>query len=175
MMRFTGSIVWITAVWLVFWRDLSWANLASGVLVALAITLGGVATSRRPDLRLHPVALGRFLAVFAWSVVKANFVVAWEVVTPGSRINEGIVTVELPTHDPIVITIVSHAIGLAPGTMVIDIEREPTVLFVHVLHLRTVEAVRADVLRLERLARSAVASAADVPDTRPVPDPEATP
>jgi multisubunit Na+/H+ antiporter MnhE subunit len=51
---------------------------------------------------------------------------------------------------------VSHALGLAPGTMVVDIERDPTVLHVHVLHLRSVEAIRAEVLTLERLALAAL-------------------
>ena len=60
------------------------------------------------------------------------------------------------TDHPVVITLISHAIGLAPGTMVVDVATAPTTLFVHVLHLREVEDVRAEVARLERLAARAV-------------------
>ena len=102
----------------------------------------------------------KFVATTAWSIVRANLVVAWEVVTPTNVINEGVVAVQLASNHPVVITLVSHAIILAPGTMVIDIkvgdESRPTELYVHVLHLRSVDDVRADVLQLEALALAAV-------------------
>jgi multicomponent Na+:H+ antiporter subunit E len=148
--------IWCVVVWIVLWRDLSWANVVSGVVVAAAVLALFPFVRPAERLRLRPVALVRFLAVFAWSVVKANLIVAWEVVTPRNRINEGVVAVPLSSDAPAVITLVSHAIGLAPGTMVIDIERDPTVLHVHVLHLRSVEAVRAEVLELERLVLAAI-------------------
>ena len=55
-----------------------------------------------------------------------------------------------------VITLVSHAIGLAPGTMVIDVDKGEnggaSLLYVHVLHLREVEDVRREVLALAAVA-----------------------
>lgn len=148
--------IWCVVVWVVLWRDLSWANVVSGTLVTVAVLALFPFVRPAERLRVRPVALLRFLAVFAWSVVKANLIVAWEVVTPRNRINEAVVAVPLSTDAPAVITLVSHAIGLAPGTMVVDIEQDPTVLHVHVLHLRSVEAVRAEVLELERLVLAAI-------------------
>lgn len=43
-------------------------------------------------------------------------------------------------------------LGLAPGTMPIEVTRDPAVIYLHVLHLHDVEAVRADVNRLAELA-----------------------
>jgi multicomponent Na+:H+ antiporter subunit E len=145
-----------TVVWLVLWRDLSWANLLSGLLLSVG-ALGLFPFARPPRrLRVNPVALVRFVVISAWAIVRANVVVAWEVVTPKNRVNEGVVAVPLRTDAPVVITMVSHAIGLAPGTMVVDIEHGPTVLHVHVLHLRSVEEIRESVLQLEELALAAV-------------------
>lgn len=163
MTRHAVAACWLVLFWLALWRDVSVANVASGLVLAAAVLVLFPLPPARHRLGPRPVPLVRFLTAFTWSVVKANLVVAWEVITPRNRIHEGVVAVPLQTADPIVITIVSHAIILAPGTMVIDIELEPsTVLFVHVLHLRSADAVRREVQQLERLATAAV-----VPVLRP--------
>lgn len=160
--------LWLVLVWVALWRDVSVANIVSGTLVAVGV-VWLFPPPERPPLSVRPVALLRFVLTSFVSIVRANVVVAWEVVTPSNRINEGVVAVELASSHPVVITLVSHAIGLAPGTMVIDIEEgtdtTPTQLFVHVLHLREVEDVRREVLDLERLALAAVCGRDELPIT----------
>ena len=157
MTRYAAAIAWLTAAWVALQRDLTVGNVAAGVAlgaILLAVFPFAPAAER---LRVDPVALVQFAAVFAWSVVKANARVAWEVITPWNRIHEGVVAVRVRSDHPIVMTMVSHAIILAPGTMVIDIDRDPEpVLFIHALHLRSPEQVRGEVLRLERLALAAL-------------------
>lgn len=153
MTRYVVAVAWLTAVWVAFWRDLSAANVLSGLALSAVLLWLFPYPPLQPGLKVRLLPALRFAVVFAWSVVKANAIVAWEVITPQNRINEGIVAVPLASNHPVVITLVSHAIILAPGTMVVDIDREPsTVLFVHALHLRSVESVRQEVLRLEQLA-----------------------
>lgn len=157
MTRYVVGVAALTAVWLALWQDVSAANVLSGLLIAAGVLYVFPYPPHRRGLGFRFLPFVRFAAVFAWSVVKANAIVAWEVITPRNRINEGIVAVPVASQHPVVITMVSHAIILAPGTMVIDIDWEPeTVLFVHVLHLRSVEAVRQEVLTLERLACDAL-------------------
>lgn len=152
-------VAWLTVVWLALWRDVTFGNITSGVVLA-AVVVGLFPPENAARVVIRPVAMVRFVGATAMSIVRANVVVAWEVVTPSNRINEGVVAVELRSNDPVVITNVSNAIILAPGTMVVDIERgdgdRPTILYVHVLHLRRIEDVRRDVQRLEALARAAV-------------------
>lgn len=149
----------LVVAWVAMWRDVSVANIASGVLVAGAVLWLFPPADAAP-LNIRPLALLRFLATTALSILRANLVVAWEVVTPTNQINEGVVAVELASHNPVVITLVSHAIILAPGTMVIDIDQgtddRPTQLFIHVLHLRSIDDVRQEVLALEALALAAI-------------------
>ncbi len=159
--------LWLIVAWVAFWRDVSLANIVSGVLVAGAVVWLFPPERDNARLRIRPLALLRFFGTSMISIVRANFFVAWEVVTPANQINEGVVAVELESNHPVVITLVSHAIILAPGTMVIDIDRgtedRATKLYIHVLHLRTVEEVRKEVLQLEALALAAVSSTNDRP------------
>lgn len=157
--RFFRPLVLVVA-WVAFWRDVSAANIVSGVLVAGVVVWLFPPNSDGPALAVRPVPLLKFVGTSLIAIVRANLYVAWEVVTPNDRVNEGVVAVELESNHPVVITLVSHAIILAPGTMVIDIdlgdEDTATKLYVHVLHLRSVDQIRQEVLQLEALALAAV-------------------
>jgi len=163
-------IVWLVAVWVALWRDLSAANIVSGLLIAVGVSWLWPHENDGDTLQFRPVAMLRVVATSFVAIVRANLYVAWEVITPKNDINEGVVAVELASSNPIVITMVSHAIILAPGTMVIDIDKSegegPTILYVHVLHLRSVEAIRNEVLELEALALAALSASSD-PATSP--------
>ena len=111
---------WLVVVWFALWRDISVANLVSGLVVAVTVVWLFAPHPPTEGLRIRPLAFLRFLGASAASIVRANVVVAWEVVTPTNQINEGVVAVDLASRHPVVITLISHAIILAPGTMVID-------------------------------------------------------
>ena len=60
MTRISGIVVWLTALWLLLWGDLTWANLSSGLLVAvLVVTLSRLPRLARRDevLRLPTFVL----------------------------------------------------------------------------------------------------------------------
>lgn len=154
-------VPWLVVV--VTWVAL-WGNLKPGTVVGGAIA--GVLVVALLDARhiplgtLRPVAFVRFLAWMTWAIVKATTLVAWEVITPGNRIVEGIIAVPLPDATPTVVNVVSNCIGLTPGTVVVDLDEDPCVLYVHVLHLRDIESVRADLVELEVVVMRAFGSAA---------------
>lgn len=159
--RSLWTIVWLTAAWLALWRDLSWANVIGGLVAATGILLLFPLPPPRSGVRIKPIPMARFLAVFAWSVIRANFVVAWEVLTPRNRIREGIVGVPLSCDHPVVVTTINHAVNLAPGTMVIDIDEDPSVVYVHALHMEDPADVHAEVQHLERLVLAAFGLASE--------------
>lgn len=143
----------LVAVWVALWADLTVANVVSGLLVALVVLAVVPVGVGGPNPRLVPGA--RFLAVFAYKLVESSLIVGWEVATPRNRIREGIVAVPLGDLPDRVITVVANAISLTPGTLTLEVERDPTVLYVHVLHLESVEAARHDVLAMTRLVCAA--------------------
>lgn len=163
MRRYLIRILWLSGAWVALWGDVTAANVLAGVLVgALLVALFPPADEPRSAFRL--LAALRFAGYFTGKLVEASAIVAWEVVTPTSRINEGIVAVPIRGVSRGLTAVVANAITLTPGTITLEVREDPTVLYVHVLHLRSLEAVRAEVLRLEELA---IAAFGVVPD-RPV-------
>jgi multicomponent Na+:H+ antiporter subunit E len=173
---------WLVVFWLALWEDLSIGNLVGGVLVAVAVLAVARPGAGEGQARFRPLAAVRFFGWFLWKLLEASAIVAWEVATPTNVINEGIVAVPIHGTSRLVTTIVANAITLTPGTLTIDIRTNPTVLYVHVLHLRTIEEVRREVHKLEHLAvlafgsDEAVAALADdpvfaAPDARKEPRP----
>ncbi len=149
---------WVVVVWLALWGGVSAANVCSGAVVAvLLLWLFPLRSSTRPG-RFRLVWALRLLGYFLVKLVEANAVVAWEVVTPRNRIVEGIVAVPVTSASDVLVSVVANAISLTPGTLTIEVGTDPHVLYVHVLHLHDIDAVRRDVTRLERYVLRAFGS-----------------
>lgn len=156
-LKLPALVIWLTLVWALLWGDFGLASLLSGLAVALFV----VVLSRPTGVRgiqltsFHPVSAVVFLAYFLLQLVMSSLQVAWEVVTPGSNINRAIVAVPMHVTTDGLVTLVGNAITLTPGTLTVDVhgaDDGPPVLYVHALHFTDVDALRRDVLTLERLA-----------------------
>lgn len=148
--------LWLVFVWVALWGDLTWGNVAGGALVAAALLTLFPRAGPSGALVIRPLAALRFAGYFIFKLVEANAVVAWEVITPNNEnVNEGIVAVPVADASDGLITLLANAISLTPGTLTLEVREQPPMLFVHVLHLRSIERTRADVHRLESLARCA--------------------
>ena len=177
-LRTAWTLTWLTFVWVALWRDPSWGTAAAGFLAAVGVVVVMPLPAAAESMRLRPIAAARFFGVFALAVVRSSLIVAGRVLTPWRPVREGIVGVTMRTTHPVVITVVNHAITLAPGTMVVDVHRDrPVVMFVHVLTLGDAAAIRAEVHRLEDLALAAFGLSADddlIGSDSVVPDPPET-
>lgn len=162
-------VLTLTAIWLALWSDVSPANVLGGVLLAGAIGfLFG--TWRTGAVVVRPLAAARFALHFLAKLVQATLTVARAVIAPRHRVHTGIVAVPLRGCSDAVATLVADTISLTPGTLTLEIRRDPLTLFVHALDIRDVEQVQADVRRLEVLALKAFGPPAalrglDVDDT----------
>lgn len=150
------TVLWLTLVWLLLWGDISWANVVSGLAVGAFIVFAPPRGQRHdydPENRplLNIVAAVRFVLVVLWKLVQSNLYLAWEIITPGTRITKGIIAVPLRTDSPMAMLAVSDVITITPGTIVVDVSTNPTVLYVHVLHLHDLDRVRQDLIDLEDL------------------------
>lgn len=160
------GILWLTLVWVLLWEQVDARSILGGLAVGTFLVLA-IPVEDRPRSGLdafRPLRAVQFVVVFLWQVVKANAIVTWEVITPGSRVREGIVAVPVTGASDAVITILANVISLTPGTLIIEVDRDPTVLYVHVLHLRSIDQVRLDIFELERRLVLAIGSEASIAD-----------
>ena len=153
LLRRLALIAWLTLVWMLLWEDLSPGSVVGGALVGAAVVALFPDAGPRQFLRVRPLAAARLGVHFLFKLVEANVIVAWEVITPSNEsVQLGVVAVPLVSDSDVMLTLVGNAVTLTPGTLTLEARRDPPVLYVHVLHLASVDAVRADVRKLELLA-----------------------
>jgi multicomponent Na+:H+ antiporter subunit E len=148
---------WLVTVWVALAGDLTLGNVLAGVIVAAALQAAFPTLAVRAPDHFRPLAFIRFVGYFLYKLVEANVLVAWEVVTPRNRPNQGIVAVPVHGADDLLLTTLANTISLTPGTLTLEVRRDPPTLYVHVMHIRTVEQTRREVLRLEELMLDAFA------------------
>ncbi|MDP9022382.1 MAG: Na+/H+ antiporter subunit E [Actinomycetota bacterium] len=158
-----GIVAVLAVAWTALWRDASPGTVLAGLAVGSAVSVAagdGGTPAWRPLLR--PVAMVRFVVAFLWNLTTASVAVAWDVVTPEERVREAIVLVPLRTGSDAIVTTVANAISLTPGTVTVDVERDPIGLYIHVMHFRDADHARSQVRRLEELAIRAFGSRDEV-------------
>jgi multicomponent Na+:H+ antiporter subunit E len=184
MRRLTGVslrvpvlLVWFVVLWESLWGNFTVANLLSGV----AVSIGLVLLVRLPGASLRSYGAGRvrpirtlwFLVFFVVKVVQANVSLAWEVVTPRNTIEPGILGIPIRDCSDALVTLIANAFTLTPGSLTIEVLEDPTVIYVHVLHLNDPEKVRRDLLHLAEMAVRAFGTADALAQFRTAPVGEA--
>jgi multicomponent Na+:H+ antiporter subunit E len=153
--RLVALGTWFVVLWLMLWADVSVANVISGAVLAIAVTVMTRRIAYVTDddtVRVAPFALLHFAGHVLWQLVKSNLSLAWEILTPTNTIAVGTVDVPLRSASPIVTMALSNVVTLTPGTVALDVRSEPPTLTVGVLHLHHPDEVRASVQRTEALA-----------------------
>ena len=147
-------IATLTLVWCGLWGEVTFANVAAGLVVAVGVTILGVGTPARGGIQ--PWALAKLLWVVSIDLVKSTVSVAAEIVTPTDRTDEAIIAVAVPpeSRDHLLLLIV--AITLTPGTAVVDADGDNGTLYLHLLHVRRRAASIEHVEKLARLACEAL-------------------
>lgn len=150
-------MLWLTTIWLALWADLSVANVISGLLVAGIVV---AASGRWPpgEVIIRPVRVVMFVGFFLYQLAGSSISVARTVIAPRDRINTGIVSVRLRGCSDAVATLIGDAISLTPGTLTLEVQREPLTLYVHALDVRDIDVLRGEIRTLEVLAIRAFGS-----------------
>lgn len=160
-MLYLASVLAVTIIWTLAWGSVSFANVLGGAAVGvllLAITPDSTGGLRSWNSPLRPLAALRFLGYVVVQVVKSNGVLSREVITRHSGINTGVIAVPLPECSDGLITLITNTMALTPGTMPLQVDRNPTVLYIHILQLSDIEAARRDAQHLAELAYGAFGS-----------------
>lgn len=96
-----------------------------------------------------PLRLVRSLLRFLVEVVRANLRVAYEVATPGFRMQPAIMAVHTRARGPVELVLLANAVSLTPGTLTLEVDEQRRVLYVHTLYAPSREEFVAGIVRLE--------------------------
>jgi multicomponent Na+:H+ antiporter subunit E len=153
-------LVWLVVVWILLWGTWSWANVLSGVAVALVVMLVLPLPPVVGGTRVRPLPLLRFVGHFLVDLAVSGGQVAWRALGQGA-----IVRVQLRADSDLLLTAVAETVSLVPGSLVLDLDREHRLISVHLLHvadLADVERQKADVLATEERIVRAFGTADDI-------------
>jgi len=145
-------LVWLVFVWGALWQDFSPGNLLFGALLAVLVArmfyLPPVELSGRFNV-LHavPFALG-----FLGRVAVASFQVMLLAVVRGPDVSNAVVAVPLRSHQDLMVTVTGHIASLIPGSLVVEVDRSTSTLYLHGLNVKNAEdaaRLRNDVRAIE--------------------------
>lgn len=155
-MRMIVRVVLLVALWLLAWGQITVPNVVSGAAVAtmLLVAFPPAAGGRRT--RVNPVGVLRLVGYVVVQLVISNVVMTREILRPRPKIRPGVLAHRLRSPSEEVVTLMTSVIALSPGTMTADVDPDSTTIYVHFLLLRDLDAARALLDRLERLASRAI-------------------
>jgi multicomponent Na+:H+ antiporter subunit E len=85
----------------------------------------------------------RFGGFYLMEVLKSNFAIALDVLTPGDSSSPGIIAIELPPGlGDFQILLISNLITMTPGSLSLDLGADRRTLLLHILYLDDVEKTR---------------------------------
>ncbi|RJP66222.1 MAG: cation:proton antiporter [Ignavibacteriales bacterium] len=108
--------------------------LAGLVLSFVVSSLAGsflITTVKKRKFLPRILAFIKYLFVFMWEMIKANFHVAYIVLHPMLPIKPGIVKIKTSLTKDSALTILADSITLTPGTMSVDINPEAGEIYIH--------------------------------------------
>nr|WP_204870690.1 MULTISPECIES: Na+/H+ antiporter subunit E [Rhodococcus] len=134
-------LAWLTGVWVLLWGNLSPANVLGGIVVGLFV-MTVLALPRVPvEGRVHPLSVVRLVVVLVYYAAQSSVQVAWAAIRPGPPPVNAVLRYPVEIKSDLVLTFMVDALNMVPGTMVLDIDREDRVLYIHVLDVGKPDAV----------------------------------
>jgi multicomponent Na+:H+ antiporter subunit E len=162
------TLLLLVAAWSALWGAVSVANVLSGLIVAVAVTLAAGLEPGRGRIRIVPLA--HFLYLVAVDLVVATASVAWEILTPTDYTEEAILAVDTSAESRSHLLLLVVAITVTPGTAVVDVDVDTGRLYLHLLHADRAAGTAEHVRRLAALACRALPV-----DPAPAADPGSVP
>ncbi len=85
-----------------------------------------------------------FIFFFFRELVKANIIVAYDILTPTDHMRPGIIELELDAETDAEITLLANLITMTPGTLSIDISKDRKKLYIHAMYIDDIEKTKRE-------------------------------
>lgn len=146
-------LVALVLLWMMLWGSTTPLTILTGIVVALVVTRAFYLPPVELSGRFNPFWFAVFVLRVLGEMVVASFQVALLAIGPRERHRGALIKVDLHTRSDFILTGTALAVSIVPGSVVVEVDRANTVLYVHSLSVRSpeeVEAARHHVLSLER-------------------------
>lgn len=154
-------LIGLVITWMALWREVSLMSVTSGIIVSiLAMRM----------FYLPPVELGGrfnvwwafvYVCYFLWQLAAASLQLSWLAVRPGPPPRTAIIEMKLRTKSDFILTLVGHTLSLIPGSLVAEVDRFHSTLYMHFINTPTEKEImraRKQGDQIERLLIRAVGS-----------------
>lgn len=135
------KLAFLTAVWVLLWGNVSYANVLGGIVVGIGIMVLLPLPKVPVEGRVHLVSIVRLVLAFLYYALESSLSVAWLAVRPRKPPVTGVLRCRLAIKSDLVLTLCVDTLNLIPGTMVLEIDQTRRLVYVHVLDMGTQKAV----------------------------------
>lgn len=145
-MEVFGSNVLLAVVWMFLTGDVSMNQFMLGFSLGYLVLF--FFRGLLPDSGYFRRSLGliKFLGFFIYQNIRANFIVAWEVITPTNHMAPGFLKINPESETPLEITWLAATISLIPGTLTVDTSENDDYLYIHAMHIRDPDEIKREIL-----------------------------
>lgn len=90
-----------------------------------------------------------FAFFYVLKIIQANFQLSYQILTPGLKMNPGILKIPVHLSHQQAILLFINLISMTPGTFTMDLSADKKYIFVHALILSNEEKIRREIGKLE--------------------------
>ena len=102
--------------------------------------------------------IGRLIVVVAYQLVLSSVQVAWLAIKPGPPPTSAVLRAHMAIKSDLVLALAVNILTVIPGSMVLEVEQERRLLYVHVIDVGNEKAVARFYRQVEQMERLLVAT-----------------
>lgn len=150
-------LCWLILVWVLLWGNMSAANIVSGLAIALIITVLLPLPRVPVEGRLHLFSLLRLIVTVAYLLLVSSFQVAVLALKPKLPLS-AVLRTHLAIKSDLVLALAVNILNLTPGNIVLEIDQERRMIYVHVLDVRSDRDVQRFHRQVDQLQKLLIAT-----------------
>ncbi|BBZ20508.1 Na+/H+ antiporter subunit E [Mycolicibacterium gadium] len=167
-------VCWLILVWILLWGTFSAANVLSGLLVALVITLLLPLPAVPVEGRVHPLSLVRLILTVGYYLVLSSLQIAFLAIRPGPPPLSAVLRAHLAVKSDLVLALAVNIFNLIPGSIVLEIDQSRRMLYMHVIDVGNERSLARFYRQVSKVERLLVRAFERENDWRPAPSKEST-
>ncbi|SEB38136.1 multisubunit sodium/proton antiporter, MrpE subunit [Paramicrobacterium humi] len=159
----------LVLLWMLLWGQFTWLSLLTGLILALGVSVVFYLPAVEMSIRINPWYTAVFLLRLLFDICRASVLVSWLVLKPRYEPSNAIMAIPLRTRSDLIMTWTAEAISIVPGSIVVDVDREVSVLYVHTIDVHDdaeMAAFEREVLMTEKRITLALGTKADIARVR---------